>query len=241
MGLAASLFRTFFVRGKESREDYPDLDQSKTSSDEKCQKTDCAPVADANIIRHLHLADNDSDEKLVEELRRDMGTRALGDDNPGTEPDEVIKGTEKYLKDHRKKMSKSWWCGWGAGQTKRKGFDKAPKFNWIARSLMKKDQEVVLQIGMYKKTADGNYERVSGHFVTCTGFEKKGMKLKLNDPAPRASREEETLETQELKSGKLITKDGDQVARGYTEIKGLDLVEGADIAIIDGAFAYKVR
>jgi hypothetical protein len=64
--------------------------------------------------------------------------------------------------------------------------------------------------------------------------------LKLADPAPRASRKEEVLATEELKAGEL--RDGKKKisAKGYTQIKGLDLVEGADLAIIDGVYSYQI-
>ena len=240
MGLGASLFRACFVRREVSRSDYPDVNQAKLSDKEEYQKTDCAPAADVNAVRRMHLADKQSDEEVAEELRKDMGTRPLGTPNPGTEPDELIKGTEKYFQDHGKK-TKSWWCGWGAGQTQRKGSNKAPSFNWIARSLMKDNQEVVLQIGMYKKDAKGNLKRVAGHYITCTGYTKEGLSLKVDDPAPRAERKEHTLKTKELKSGKLEAGSKSISAKAYLELEGLDLKEGSDIAVIDGAYAYRAK
>ena len=239
MGIAATLYRKFFLKNEVSRSGYPSVDQSKLSSDEKIQKADCAAAADTNVIRSLHLADKDSDQTIAAELRKDMGTRPIGDPNPGTEPDELIKGTEKYFKDHGKKII-STWQGWGAGQTKRKGSNKIPKFNFIARLMAKANQQEILQVGMYKKTSDGNFERVSGHYVTCTGYKKNALQLKIADPAPRASRKEEVLATEELKKGELKAGTKKTSAKGYTQIKGLDLVEGADIAIIDGVYSYQI-
>jgi hypothetical protein len=239
MGVGATLYRKLFLKNEVSRSGYPFVDQSKLSNDETFGKTNCASAADTSVVRSLHIADKDSDQAIEAELRKDMGTRPIGDPNPGTEPDELIKGTEKYFKDHGKNI-KSTWQGWGAGQTTRKGSSKIPKFNFIARLLAKANQQEILQVGMYKKTSDGNFERVSGHYVTCTGYKKNGLKLKIADPAPRASRKEEVLATEELKKGELKAGTKKTTAKGYTQIKGLDLVEGADIAIIDGVYSYQI-
>lgn len=245
MGLLASIYRFAFLPKEVSRTSYPNVDQSKLTDQEETQKTWCAPAADLNTVRHQdslkHFLNSAAENRAIgEELARDMGTRPLSSNNPGTDPDEVIAGTEKFYKDHGKEVTKIDWHGWGAGQTQREGSSKVPSYNWIAAQL-KKDQEVLLQVGMYKKQTDGSYQRISGHFITATGFKKKNLELKINDPAPRAMRQEKTIKTTAL--AKTVFKSGDKElkAKGYLQLDNLDLPQGADIAVVDGAFSYTIK
>lgn len=245
MLLLAPFYRFFCLPKEVRRKDYPNLDQSRMSDDPNWKRVLCAPVADTDALAHLNSTKHfmqeskgeDASRTLAQELARDMGTRPATDPNPGTEPDELVKGTEKFLNDHSKKLSFSEWRGWGANQTKRNGATKIPTYNWIAKQ-MKNNREVVLHVGMYKKNSDGSYQRVAGHYVTCTGFKKSDLSFNIDDPAPRASRQEKSTKTKTLKSGIMQAGEAKQKARGYIQLENLDLAEGADLAIVDGAFAF---
>lgn len=248
----APIYRFCFLPWEVKRTGYIAPDQSKLSDDPQWQKVLCAPSADLDAMMHLdhqkHFLPTSSSQQtlqessrvLAAELVKDMGTRSLAQVNPGTEPDELISGTEKFLKDHGKKIGTITWLGWGAGQTERKGSNRIPYYNRIAKQLTKTNNEVILQVGMYEKLPNGDYRRVSGHYVTCTGFNKSDLSLKIDDPSPRAERKELSIKTQTIWSGKLIAETKNQKARGYIALEKLDLPEGADIAIVDGAFGFNI-
>ena len=239
----APVYRFLFLPKKVERSDYPNLDQSQMSDDPNWQRVLCAPTAASDVISHINNPKNTSipdsqARQLAIELSKDMGTRPLPDSNPGTEPDELINGLEKFLKKQNKKYSFSEWRGWGANSTKRSGFNYVPSYNWLAKQL-KKDNELILHVGFYKKNSDGSLSRVSGHFVTCAGYRKSDLSLKILDPAPRASRTPKFTKSITIKQGNLKTNSASIKARGYVQLNELDLDDGADCAVIDGAFAFK--
>lgn len=148
----------------------------------------------------------------------------------------------KFFEKFGKKIRFWDWRGWGANQAKSGSPGKAASFNWIAKHLKNAHREVLLHIGMYKQTADHHFKRVFGHFATCVGFKKKTLELKINDPSPRAHQESSTeklVKTQQLKYDTLETDGKEISAYGYEKLDNLDLVPGADIAVIDGAYVFE--
>lgn len=244
----APLYRFVFLPKKIERADYPNFDQSKMSDDPNWQKVLCAPTSTADAILHLNVnaknpfiknLDRKSDDgrALAEKLAKYMGTRPIPNPNPGTEPDEVITGIKKFMAENKKELSYEEWRGWGAKQTSRQGVSSPPSYNWIAKQL-KKNREVLLHVGMYKKNPNGSYQRVSGHFVTCIGYNKSDLSLKLLDPAPRAARAPKSTTTTTLKNQKLLTQNASLKAKGYIQLNNLDLPNQAEFAVVDGAFAF---
>lgn len=183
---------------------------------------------------------------MGESLVRSLGTRDINNFDPGTRPEELIQGMPKFLEKFSKKL-KFWdWRGWGANQVESGSPAKAASFNWIGKHLKKAHREVLLHIGMYKKTADHHFKRMFGHFVTCVGFKKKTLELKLNDPSPRVNkgndsepRTEILVKTESMKNDTLEADGKEISAYGYEKLNNLDLVPGADIAVIDGAYVFE--
>ncbi len=249
MGLFAATYRLIFLPREVRRTAYPNISQLSLSDDQNKQMTLCGPTAVLDTVKHQDAASHflktsEDNRALGEELARDMGTRFLPSNNPGTEPDELIKGTEKFYADHGKKLTSIEWRGWGAKQTIRDGSNKVPSFNWIASQLKNKNKEVLLHVGRYKKLSDGSYERVSGHFVAAVGFKKKNLELILDDPSPSASRSEKSVKCKTLPKSvfKLDPKKAseDVKLKAYEQLEGFDLLPGTDCAVIDGVFSYEV-
>lgn len=261
--LPSKAYRFCFLPAELTRTGYPNFDQVSLATDEKMQKTICAPAAALNAVYHINneqkfLPDFKADDKeyarkTMQDLATALNTREAGSTDPlgpGTTPEEVIKGIPKFFEKFGKKL-KFWdWRGWGAGQVESGTIDKAPRFNWIAKHLKNTHREVLLHVGMYKKIAEHKFKRVFGHFVTATGFKKKNLEIKINDPSPRANdlskpdaaRPEKILKTKIMTEGTLESGDKNTSAYGYNQLEGMDLNTdvGAEIAVIDGAYAFEV-
>jgi len=156
----------------------------------------------------------------------------------GTKPKNIVAGLEHFVHD-KGYYIKIETMGW---RSKAKRIGKIPRLSWIKKSSIG-NSNVVLNIGWYKYDYDSNtYQRTNGHYVTVVGFNEKT--IYIHDPAKRDGLMKKTLQCTvqslrpnsqlKLKSGKSIS------SNGFFELKCLNIKRGNDLAIVDGAIAFKI-
>ena len=148
-------------------------------------------------------------------------------------------GLENFVRNKGFKIQVS-TMGWRSSKNR---IGKTPNVNWIKRSSIG-NSNVVLNIGWYKYNKNSNtYLRTNGHYVSVVGFDQNF--LFVHDPAKRDGLLKKTLKcslhnlasnsTLQLKSGQKTS------SQGYFELDCLQIKNGNDLAIIDGAIAFSIE
>lgn len=212
----------------------------------------CGPTAVSNLLIYLDKngfvkiletdrPDNQDQFKLIQLLgsAKYMNTKI----NSGTEPLDLMKGLEKYIREKEYDISIK-WKGWTNGS--RYFIGKIPDKDWIINETVQRSN-LVLHLGWYKFDPDKNfYKRIGGHFVTVAGIKGTDgwQKLIIHDPAIRSGikPKNEFCDLVPLDSGTLSEWDkySPRSAKGYLKLEGIKIKEDADLAIIDGALAFKL-
>ena len=217
----------------------------------------CAPVAVSNTLMYLarvyfkshptQLVESSSGElgdesqfRLIEELSKHMKTSST----EGTTPQELMDGLEKYLTDRHYQFEKREWKGWGNGEVS--SLAPPPEVEWILKNTLD-SSDVIFHLGWYKEGEDSTYPRFGGHFVTSAGYRKKPeveeVELIVHDPAKRSEGIPANCDVVKIQDGILIGKKSATLAENYLKVTGIrvNTSRGADIAVMDGAFAFKVK
>ena len=205
----------------------------------------CAPVSVSNLLIYLNKKGfynftntkkptKENQFKLIKELGNYMKTDTIS----GTKPKNVVAGLEHFVQDKGYNIQVE-TMGW---RSKRNRIGKIPSVKWIKKSSIE-DSNVILNIGWYKYNKISNtYLRTNGHYVSVVGFKNKF--LFVHDPAKRDGLSKKTLECSlsslasnsalKLKSGKKTS------SKGYFELNCLQIKQGNNLAIIDGAIAFSI-
>lgn len=159
----------------------------------------------------------------------------------GTDPDSVMKGLVRYVKDCGYGFRAFDYRGWRRVSPAFRSLPSFPRKDWLSSSL-KGDGVVLLNLGWYRKEGK-EYHRVSGHWVTLVAIE--GADILVANP----SRPKDTLErirTREIESGRLtgsmtgLPRD----ATGALECGGrlpLPRGNGVNAAILDCAVMFSLK
>ena len=207
----------------------------------------CGPTAISNILVYL---DKNGFPNLIEKenptsqdqfnLIKLLGARYTKTSlESGTEPINLMKGLEKYVKEKGYDISIQ-WKGWTNGG--KYSIGRIPEQEWINK-VIGKFSYAILQVGWYKYDPKNEfYERIGGHYVT--GVDIKNNGIIIHDPSLRSGIEskDELCKFSQIKSGKLSgwEKYKERNATGYLKLEGIKVKECADIGIVDGAFIFKI-
>ena len=110
---------------------------------------------------------------------------------------------------------------------------------------------MILNLGWYKLDAkQSRYSRSGGHYVTVAGYvsnpsdldkSELDTKLVIHDPSPRSKEESKYCDLDQIKNGILVRAPLVILGDGYSELDGIDIQPGADVAVVDGAFAFGIE
>ena len=219
-------------------------------------KTHCGPVAVANIVVYLTknghqmlvepqggLLENEALNRLIEKLASCMQTGSISDADPGTTPQNLIDGLEKYVVERGYRLPTKVWKGWGAGEVL--ASSEAPEMILIAEGTYG-DKNSLLHLGWYLDEKTGTYKRYSGHFANNVGYTNlntdSNLGLIVHDPSPRSKAIAKFCEPEIIDSGQLDNKGKIETAKDYSFLHGIDIntAKGANAAIVDGAFIFEV-
>ncbi|MEO6054642.1 MAG: hypothetical protein ABIP97_11570 [Chthoniobacterales bacterium] len=160
----------------------------------------------------------------------------------GTNPKKVLNGVTTYLTEFGLHAASLKYEGWRevpqeflAGEY--------PDLSQIKNAIAKPGGIVWLNIGWYHLEGS-QYIRHGGHWVTLVGMEADNALL-IHNPAPKASREGDTvyakrIEDGTLASGKETVTGLPRVAKGYYQITGALPMGTTTIAILDGAIILQM-
>ena len=208
----------------------------------------CAPVALSNSLIWLNrngFPNLVPKEKSTKSEQADLIRLLCSDDylgtdlREGTPPKRVIAGLELFLK------SRGYECkfeqmGWRSSVHR---IGKVPDETWILRSCMG-SSNLLINVGWYK-SENNTYRRLGGHWITLVGYKTDGDKrvLLIHDPSSRSGNDKKTEACHIVpvaENHSLIPQTGSPIgAKGYFQLKGINLKSGADTAIIDGAIAFE--
>ena len=170
----------------------------------------------------------------------------------GTGTTKLMRGIKKYVQDHGYEITHLGYEGWRKHPPEMKTMYPIPRLSWIKHSILD-GGAVWLNVGWYKYNSSKNeYVRISGHWVTLVGYGKDENDkinqrcLILHDPSGRTGKtfENEYAIVNKIRSGTLV---GDWIglprkAAGYCKLQGgMHIKNEADVAIIDGAIALKLK
>ena len=223
-------------------------------------KTCCGPVSAANSLAWLaeygypHLAPDRSDRAatIAAVARTLSGPKYMNTGmKTGTGAVGVIRGVRTLLTERKCTIKRLEYQGW-RGHPKESGTGVAvPQLAWMKKALLG-NSGVWLNVGWYTHDeSTGDYERVSGHWVTLVGYRVELRKtgevtvLVLHDPSPRAGTTfaNEYALAGRLTSGKLTgTQTGlPRSAAGYfTLTEDMHVSSRADVAILDGVVVLEL-
>jgi len=238
----------------------PDLLQTEPRADfEGSGKAFCAPVSVSNSLVWMHrmglasFLDSTQPEKQAQIalVKRLAGSKYMNTDSKtGTGPEGVLRGLQRYLEEKEVSNARLLYQGWRPVSRQFSRHNKRPNLASLRRILYR-NGGVWLNLGWY--TYDeirDEYQRTGGHWVTLVGYgeDEQGKPnpkiLILHDPSPRAGSDPSSQHVvlRLLRSGTLT---GDKTglprkAAGFYKLEeGMNLREGADVAILDGAVALR--
>ncbi len=185
-------------------------------------KTHCGPVAVSNLIIHLAktqhqmlvepmgtLTDEQALSRLIEQLASSsyMNTGSINDSDPGTTPQNLIDGLEKYVVGRGYKLPFVQWSGWGAGEVNNP--TEPPSIDLFVEGVFG-DKNSIFHLGWYLNPVSGIYERTGGHFANHVGYSNlnsdRDFEVSLHDPSPRSKGETKVCLPQELSLRNLDNK-----------------------------------
>ena len=213
----------------------------------------CGPTALSNVL--VYLDRNGFSNLLTEEnpssqdqfnLIKLLGSKKYADTSltEGTEPANLMRGLEKYVKEMGYDISIK-WKGWTDGEIYTVG--RVPDPIWLKDELAQFSY-AILQVGWYKYDPKQNfYKRIGGHYVSIVDFvnDKKGLpRFIIHDPSIRSGIKEkdEYCKLIPLAKGMLSEwhKYKARSGEGYSIIDGIKVKEEADVGVVDGAFVFKL-
>lgn len=170
----------------------------------------------------------------------------------GTGTTKLIRGIKKYVKDRGYEIAQLNYEGWRKHPPEMKTVIPVPRLSWIKHGILG-NGAVWLNVGWYKYNSSRNeYVRIAGHWVTLVGYGKDENGtlnqncLILHDPSPRAGKtfSNEYAIVNKIRTGTLVGKwiGMPRSAVGYYKLGGgMHIKKQADVAIIDGAIALKLK
>lgn len=240
----------------------PDLMQSDKRADFPGGGTQyCCLVAVGNSLMWLDsngfpdLVENsgslfDDEVKLVKLL----GSKAYMDTSlvNGTGTTKLMRGIKKYVQGRGYEIEQLEYQGWRKHPKEMKTKFPIPRLSWIKEGIVG-NGAVWLNVGWYKyDSSEDKYMRIAGHWVTLVGYGKdengsiNPNTLILHDPSPRAGKHfsNEYATVSKIRNGTLTGEwlGLPRSAVGYYKLGGgMHIKKQADVAIIDGAIALKLR
>ncbi len=240
----------------------PDLMQTDKKADFPGGGTEyCCLVAVGNSLMWLdsngfpYLVENsgslfDDEVKLVKLLgsKAYMNTSIIN----GTGTTKLMRGIKKYVQSRGYEIEQLEYQGWRKHPKEIKTKFSVPRLNWIKEGILG-NGAVWLNVGWYKyDSSKDKYMRIAGHWVTLVGYGKDENGrintniLILHDPSPRAGKHfsNEYATVSKIRKGTLTGEwlGLPRSAVGYYRLGGgMHIKKQADVAIIDGVIALKLR
>lgn len=248
--LPNTYIREVFPNTCQADDNYPVLKENP--------KTHCGPVAASNLLCYLaqtqyqmliepmgSLSEKEASNRLIEILasHKYMNTGSMNDADPGTTPQHLIEGLERYVVDRGFKLPFIQWKGWGAGEVLNPS--EAPNPSLLAEGVYG-DKHSIFHLGWYLNEQSGIYERTGGHFGNNVGYSNlnadKDFEVYLHDPSPRSRGLTKICLPQELLAGNLNNKGKQEPSDKYFSLNGVDVnpYKNADLAIVDGLLTIEI-
>lgn len=196
----------------------------------------CAPAAAAMGLSAIDDGRRGSESvvQLARELARENPPSTHS--GAGNTPGQLMQALRRYLQQYKPGLASLRYAGWRpvAGQRL------APEHvttDWL-RAALANGAAVLLNIGAYAEADDGNWRRVSGHWINLLAVD--GNTLQVHDPAPREVNaqgftlplDHRGLLVSDMSRQRFIPGD-----LGAPVVSGLPRAAGADLRAIDAAIA----
>lgn len=220
----------------------------------------CGPVAVSDSLVYLGrhgfpdlLPGSEGDQAQIDMINQLASTHYLGTDpNAGTDPGSVLRGIEKYVVRHGYQCTTMEYKGWDRFRNSEEEFVTAdrPDLAWIKGGILDPHGAVWLIVGWYAQTADSQWKRTGGHWVTVVGFDASHPNILLiHNPGTRGNGDQpddpaqDVIYLKPVAAGTLITGHGpDLDASGRYQINGSALPMGRDtVAFLDAAIVMVVN
>ena len=174
------------------------------------------------------------------------------DPNAGTGPGAVLRGIEKYVVRHGYQCTTMEYKGWDRFRNREEEFVTAdrPDLAWIKKGILDPHGTVWLIVGWYAQTADSQWKRTGGHWVTMVGFDASHPNILLiHNPGTRGNGDQpddpaqDVIYLKPVAAGTLVTGHGpDLDASGRYQLSGSALPMGRDtVAFLDAAIVMVVN
>ena len=210
----------------------------------------CAPTSVANVLVWLDNngfpnmvpdADGWTHYNLIAHLGKPSFMR-VGE--KGTGPLATMTGLEKYCRERGYEVLIE-WQGWRNGGKYAVASNLDPR--WLFEGVVG-SSNVVLNIGWYRHhPATDTYERIAGHWVTMVGYDaasESGPHIVVHDPSLRTGRDlrNDYYRLMPIRTGNFAKwhKYEAGPASGWLMLEGIRLKRGADCAVLDGAFRFRI-